>query len=125
FALANHADGGKVVSCHVRLDTGKWIFKPSGEKTAALIFGDAKAAGCVMALESQWDAFAVMDKLGWHTGKGLSDTAALVTRGAGNGKLIRGQVNSDALVYAFTQNDTAAQTWLADIASNSCCNVLV
>jgi P4 family phage/plasmid primase-like protien len=123
-AFANHGDGGKVVSCHVRLANGKWKFEPTGQRTAPLIFGDAKAAGFILAFESQWDAFAVMDKLGWHTANGLPDTTIFITRGASNGKLIRGHVNSGALVYAFTQNDTAAQTWLADVASNAGCKVL-
>ena len=124
MAFANHGDGGNVVSCHVRLANGKWKFEPTGQRTAPLVFGDIKAAGYVLTFESQWDAFAVMDKLGWHMDNGLPDTAFFITRGASNGKLIRGHVESDALVYAFTQNDTAAQTWLADIASNIGCKIL-
>ena len=123
-AFANHGDDGKVVSCHVRLASCKWKFEPTGQRTAPLVFGDTKAAGFILAFESQWDAFTVMDKLGWHTGAGVPDTAIFCTRGSANGKLIRGQVNSDALIYAFTQNDTAAQTWLANIASNAGCKVL-
>lgn len=123
-AFANYGDGGKVVSCHIRLASGKWKFEPTGHKTTPLAFGDTNAAGFILAFESQWDAFAVMDKFGWHTGAGVPDTAVFVTRGAGNGKLIRGHVNSAALVYTFTQNDTAAQAWLADIASNAGCKVL-
>jgi predicted transcriptional regulator len=123
-AFANHGDGGNVVSCHVRLANGKWKFEPTGQRTAPLVFGNTKAAGYVLTFESQWDAFAVMDKLGWHMDNGLPDTAAFVTRGAGNGKLIRGHVISDALVYVFTQNDAAAQTWLADITSNAGCKIL-
>jgi hypothetical protein len=122
-AFANHGDGGKVVSCHVRLDTGKWIFKPSGKKTAPLIFGNAKAVRYVLTFESQWDAFAVMDKLGWHVSNCLPDAAVFVTRGAGNGKLIHGQFLPDAICYCFTQNDTAAQTWLAEVTSNAGCKV--
>ena len=133
IAFANHGDGGKVVSAHVRLG-GKppWIFKPGGQKTAPLVFGDAKAAGFILAFESQWDAFAVMDKLGWHVGNGLTDSAVFITRGAANGKLIRGQVAPDAICYAFKQNDEptpqkptpAGEIWLADIASNAGCKVL-
>jgi hypothetical protein len=132
IAFANHGEGGKVVSCHFKLETGIWIFKPTGQKTAPLIFGDAKSAGYVFAFESQWDAFAVMDKLGWHAASGLPDTAVFITRGAGNGKLIRSRVNSAALVYAFKQNDAptaknpipAGDIWLADVASNAGCKVL-
>jgi hypothetical protein len=131
-AFANHGTGGLVVSCHVKLTNGNWIFKPEGQSTAPLIFGEAKAAGSTLTFESQWDAFAVMDKFGWHTANGLPDTAVFITRGAANGKLIRGSVNSTALVYAFKQNDVptpkkpipASDIWLADIASNAGCKVL-
>ena len=131
-AFANHGEGGKVVSCHVRLANGKWIFIPTGQRTAPLVFGDVKAAGFILAFESQWDAFAIMDKNGWHTDNGLPDTAVFITRGAGNGKLIRGQVSLDAVCYAFKQNDAptpkkptpAGDIWLADIASNAGCKVL-
>jgi hypothetical protein len=132
IAFANHGDGGAVVSAHVRLESGKWIYKPAGQKTAPLVFGDAKAAGFILAFESQWDAFAVMDKLGWHTSNGLPDTAVFITRGAGNGKLIGGQIAPHAVCYAFKQNDVptpekptpAGDVWLAEIASNAGCKVL-
>lgn len=133
IAFANHGDGGAVVSAHVRLG-GKppWMFKPAGHKVAPLIFGDTKAAGFILAFESQWDAFAVMDKLGWHTSNGLPDTAVFITRGAANGKLIRGQIAPHAVCYAFKQNDAptpekptpAGDEWLAEIASNAGCKVL-
>jgi hypothetical protein len=132
IAFANHGDGGAVVSAHFRLDSGIWNFKPKGYKTAPLIFGNPKTAGFVMVFESQFDAFAVMDKFGWHMAHGLPDTAVLITRGAGNGKLIAGQLSPDAVCYAFKQNDEptpkkpipAADVWLADIASNAGCKVL-
>ena len=132
IAFANHGDGGSVVSAHFRLDNGIWNFKPKGHKTAPLIFGNPKTAGFVMVFESQFDAFAVMDKFGWHTANGLPDTAVLITRGAGNGKLIAGQLSPDAVCYDFKQNDEptpkkpipAADVWLADIASNAGCKVL-
>jgi hypothetical protein len=131
-AFANHGDGGKVVSAHVRLANGKWIFEPRGQQTAPLVFGDTIAAGYVLTFESQWDAFAVMDKFGWHTGNGLTDSAVFITRGAGNGKLIHGQTSPGAIVYAFKQNDPlkpgqkipTGDTWLADIAINAGCKVL-
>ncbi len=124
LAFANHGDSGKVVSCHVRLANGKWKFEPKGQRTAPLIFGDTKTAGHVLTFESQWDAFAVMDKLGWHTSNGLPGTAVVVTRGAGNGKLIAGRLAPDAICYAFTQNDPPGKTWLAKIAGNAGCKVL-
>ncbi len=65
-----------------------------------------------------------MDRLGWHTGDGLPDSAVFVTRGAGNGKLAKGRFAPEAVCYAFTQNDAPAQTWLADVARNAGCRVL-
>jgi P4 family phage/plasmid primase-like protien len=132
ISFANHGDGGKVVSAHVRLANGKWIFDPKGQQTAPLIFGNAKSAAYVLTFESQWDAFAVMDKLGWHTANGLLDTAVLITRGAGNGKLIRGQIAPDSVCCAFKQNDAptakkpipAGDIWLTDVASHAGCKVL-
>jgi hypothetical protein len=124
FAFANQANGGDVVSAHIRLEAGNWIFRPKGFSTAPLVFGDAKTAGFVLAFESQWDAFAVMDKLGWHTANGLPDAAIFITRGAGNAKLIQAQVSSDAICYCFTQNDPPAQRWLTDVTANAGCKVL-
>ncbi len=43
-AFPNHGDGGKVVSCHVRLENGDWIFKPKGTRTAPLVFGGVAKA---------------------------------------------------------------------------------
>lgn len=131
-AFPNHNEAGAVVSAHVRVADKKWNFKPSGHPVAPLIFGDVATAGFVLAFESQWDAFSVMDKLGWHTSNGLSDTAAIVTRGSSNGKLIRGRVSRDAVVYAFKQNDEPTpkqpippgDAWLADLAANAGCSVL-
>ncbi len=82
----------------------------------------------IFAFESQWDAFAVIDKLGWHNGT-PSKTAAAITRGASNGKLIAGVCAPNALILAFPQNDEPnAKTgerpgdkWLAAIASDSGC----
>ncbi|MGA3266365.1 MAG: hypothetical protein ABSE16_06050 [Verrucomicrobiota bacterium] len=130
-AFPVHRDGA-VIACHWRLADKKWFFYPKGVKVAPLVFGDVRRAGYVMAFESQWDAFAVMDKSGWHNGAGVPDAAVFITRGAGNGELIRGQVSPDAVVYAFTQNDEpdpktgkkAGEKWLADIVANAGCRVL-
>ena len=123
-AFANHGEGGKVVSCHYPTGNGKWNFAPTGQRTAPLAFGDLATAGHVLAFESQWDAFSVMDKIDWHTASGLPGTAVFVTRGAGNGKLICGRLAADVICYAFTQNDAPGKTWLAEIASNGGCKVL-
>jgi CHC2 zinc finger len=129
FAVCNHQ--GAVVSCHYRKPDGAWGYEPRGKGTHPLIFGDTKTAGYVLVFESQWDAFAVMDKLGWHTGEGLPNTAVFVSRGASNGKLIAGRCCPEALVYAFVQNDEPkadgtipAEEWLADVSAKAACKVL-
>lgn len=131
-SFPNHGAAGQVVSCHVRLESGNWLFEPKGQKTAPLIFGDVAAAGFILAFESQWDAFAVMDRLGWHATNGLPDAAVFITRGSGNGKLVRGRFSPDAVCYAFEQNDqpqpgkklSAAQEWTADLAADAGCKVV-
>jgi hypothetical protein len=132
IAFANHGPGGNVVSAHVRLPNGKWIFEPKGHPVALLAFGDISSAGTILAFESQWDAFSVMDKLGWHTTNGLPGTAVFITRGAGNGKFIRGRLSPEAVCYAFKQNDAPtpkgpvppSNSWFDAIVSNSGCKVL-
>ena len=116
---------GQIVGCHYLADRAEklWFYYPKGNGTHPLIFGDPGRAVYVLCFESQWDAFAVMDKLGWHLNP-PADYAVFITRGADNGKLIKGQCASDAAVFAFAQNDKpdekgkiAAEIWLADVAS--------
>jgi hypothetical protein len=130
-AFPVHRDG-RVIACHWRVNDDKWNYYPKGVKVAPLIFGGVRHAGIVLVFESQWDGFAIMDKLGWHTGSGLADTSVIITRGADNGKLIAGLPSKDAIVYAFKQNDTlkeeqknpAGDKWLTDIVAHAGCKVL-
>jgi len=131
IALAVHK-AGQVVGCHYLADRGKklWRYYPKGNGTQPLVFGDVKAATKVLCFESQWDAFAVMDKLGWHE-KAQTGTAVFITRGSENSKLIRGKCDRAAVIYAFVQNDEAkpdgtipAEVWLANLAANAGCKVM-
>ena len=133
FAFAVHNQSGKVVSCHKLIDREKrkWVHEPKGRGTHPLLFGDTRHTGYVLCFESQWDAFAVMDKLGWDVEDGLPDTAVLITRGSENGKLIAGHCSADVVAYAFVQNDAPkadgsipAERWLADVAAHAGCTVL-
>jgi hypothetical protein len=126
IAFANRDQSGTVLSCHKLYDrqNKKWIFEPSGQQVSPWIFGDIATAGFILAFESQWDALAAMDKLEWHAGHGLADAAVVVTRGAGNGKLIAGRCSPDASIFAFVQNDQPAETWLAAIVAHAGCKVL-
>lgn len=126
-AFPVHDADGKVIGCHYRLDAhnaalftesqkrrgkdwnykeGDWMYS-KGAKTAPLLIGDPKAAADVFIFESQWDALAVADKLGWHTWheEGRRNVAFVVTRGSGNGALVDGLLNPDARVTVWPQND--------------------
>ncbi|HYV26816.1 MAG TPA: DUF3987 domain-containing protein, partial [Candidatus Eisenbacteria bacterium] len=94
------------------------------------VFGDPNRAANVFVFESPWDAFAVMDLLGWHKPKSVPDTAIVITRGAGNGKRVVGLFRPETTAYAFKQNDetkdgkNAADEWLADVCAYAGCKVL-
>lgn len=132
IAFPVHNADGSVVACHVvDRESRRWSYRPTGQGTHPLVFGDPRSAGHILAFESQWDALAVMDRLQWHVSDGLAGTAVVITRGAENGKLIANRCSPDSLVYAFAQNDTPrpdastpAEKWLADIAANACCMTL-
>jgi hypothetical protein len=115
---------------HWRVSDKAWNYHPKGTRTQAFTFGDVQKASRVFCFESQWDAFAIMDRLQWHTSAGLPSYAVLITRGAENGKLLAGWCSLAAVVYAFVQNDKAdqqgripAEKWIAAIASNAGCKV--
>lgn len=122
-ALPVHDPEGRVVGFHKRIppkaegERASWIYEPRGTKAAALVIGAPKSADTVLVFESQWDAFAVLDKLPTFTGD--TTPAVIVTRGAGNGKLVRGLVKRGAVLLAFKQNDTPADKWLADVAATA------
>lgn len=115
---------GKVVAIHTR--TRKtWLVLPGGP-IAPLIIGNLATAVHVHGHESQWDAFAMMDCLGWHQTGIPADTAILITRGAGNGKMAS-LARSDAIVFAWVQNDAPnpksgkipAQEWLKEVCAHA------
>ncbi len=121
IAFAVCAPAGAVAACHYRRkEDGSWRFHPTGTRTAPLIFGDLAHAQTFWAFESQWDLFAVADKLGWHS-QAPAATAAIATRGASNARLLTGRCRPDATVLAFAQNDAAGQKWLADLAAACGC----
>jgi hypothetical protein len=119
IAFPVHNAQGHVIGCHYRRkEDGSWRYQPTGTRTAPLIIGDLATAKTVLIFESQWDLLAVLDCLHHHV-QPMADTAAVATRGAGNGRLLVGLCAPDALVYAFGQNDDAGQKWLAAVAANS------
>jgi hypothetical protein len=56
--------------------------------------------------ESQWDLFAILDRLGVQDGE---EIAAVATRGSGNSKLLT-DIHGD--IYLVPQNDQAGRKWL-------------
>ena len=132
IAFAVHDSKGHSIACHYRLkEDGSWRYFPTGTRTAPLVIGDLATAKTVFAFESQWDFCAVADNLGWHV-EILANTAAVITRGAGNGKLLTGLCATDATLYAFAQNDpprddgkaTPAEKWLVEVAAACGCKCL-
>jgi hypothetical protein len=106
-----------VVAVHYRLKDGSWRYHPQGAKAHPLVIGELIAGESVHVFESQWDAFAFMDKSGERTG-------IIITRGAGNGALIAGLVPTGSTVYAWKQNDElkngkrAGDEWLKDVEAH-------
>jgi len=123
-ALPVHSPGGCVIGCHYRRgEDGTWRYHPLGTTTRPLVVGDLLSASRVLAAESQWDALAVMDRLQWHIAA-PAHTAIVITRGAGNARLLTGLCAPTATVYAFAQNDSPGERWLAAIASACGCACL-
>ncbi len=87
-------------------------------RTAPLVLGDLSSAKRIHVFESQWDAFAISDKLGLYKKK---TEAAIITRGAGNGAAIEGLIPPKRAVFAYKQNDEtkngkrAGDVWLEKV----------
>jgi hypothetical protein len=107
-------DHGNVVGAHYRLPDGTWRYTPKGITSEPLVIGDLSTATEVHAFESQWDAFAGCDKLGWHERK---DVAVIITRGASNGARVADLVPKDATIYVWPQNDDAGKKWECHIGA--------
>lgn len=129
-AFPVHDASGATIGPHYRIETGDWLYL-KGTPTRPLIIGNLATALQVHAFESQWDAFDVLDK--WFEFD-RPDVAFLVTRGAGNGALVAGLIRSDAVVFAWPQNDpegkrdvktgkTPAESWLANVGTSAGCRV--
>lgn len=126
WALPVHGEAGTAIGIHYRVggngaNKPVWYYHPRGIGTRCLIFGDPQRAMIGFVFESPWDAFTVMDKLLWHMPGSIPQTCIVVTRGAGNGKLVGGLFTPQTTIYAFQQNDTAAVKWLSDVSVNAGC----
>jgi replicative DNA helicase len=123
IAFPVHDSLGAVTGCHYRIEDGSWRYYPTGTRVAPFIIGNLASAKAVFVFESQWDLLAIFARLKHHV-QPLADTAAIATRGASNGRLVAGLCPRGAIVYAFTQNDDAGQTWLGAIAAQCGCRCL-
>ncbi len=106
IALPVHDAAGKAVRCHYRLEDGRWMYFPAQGASAPLVIGNPVEAGHTLAFESQWDAFAVLDRLGHH--EDPSAYAAVITRGATSNTGLAA-LDAPALL-AVPQNDPPEKT---------------
>ncbi len=94
----------------------------AGGKLTPLVINDPKSKLKIIAFESQWDLFALLEFLNWHKGNN-SDFGFIATRGAMTGSRIAPYCNREAIVYAFTQNDDPGQQWENKIIGAVKCEV--
>ena len=111
IAFPVHDRRGNVVAAHYRLKDGSFRYFPQGAKTHPLAITEMVAGEPVHIFESQWDAFAFMDKSGERSG-------IIITRGASNGALIADLMPGGSTAYLWTQDDSAGEKWQQNICSN-------
>jgi hypothetical protein len=102
YALPVHNEKGEVTRCHYRLDKG-WAYYPPKGESAPLVIGSPEHARHTIVGESQWDIFAILDRIGHHDDP--HDTAGIITRGANSNTDMAGQPCNRIIVVP--QNDPA------------------
>ncbi len=121
IAFPVHRPDGEIVAAHIRPKSGRWFYHPKGEGCQPFIIGNPATATKTMVFESQWDAFAVMDAMGWHT-SAPEGWAVLITRGSSNG---RHAARAGGITYAWLQNDEekdgkrAGEEWLREVVAHA------
>jgi hypothetical protein len=108
-------------AAHYRVADGSWRYTAGGKAAVPLTFG-CSTSDEAWVFESQWDAIAILDKVGLNK---LDAVQFVVTRGANNGKNIVSVCDGKKLT-AFPQNDSVkgngkvpSDEWLADVKSCS------
>jgi hypothetical protein len=64
IAFPVHDQAKNVVAVHYQLEDGSWRYYPQGVNVCPLVIGEPAADGGGHVFESQWDAFAFMDRFG-------------------------------------------------------------
>jgi hypothetical protein len=104
WAFPNCDTEGRIVSIHYRLENARWIYYPNGQETHPFVIRDSGALTSCHEFESQWDAFAVMDRLELYKSSGWM---VISTRGAENGALVGNvEVPKDVPVFIWAQEDS-------------------
>jgi putative DNA primase/helicase len=118
-------NNGTIVGAHLRKDKNDWEYRPSlkslGIELTPLVIGDLSKAEKTFTDESQWDLFAVLDKLGIQYGEPI---VGICTRGAQNGALVA-KIEIRGELYLIPQNDQAGQSWLEHVLAAVGCTVKV
>jgi hypothetical protein len=107
----------QAIKCHYK-NGDNWIYYPTGLPNYVYKFGEGKD---VWLFESQWDALAVADKMGFHEGR--VDATFIATRGSQNAHLLQQlKLSYETKVFAFNQNDkktknglNASEKWFNDV----------
>src|SRR5436190_9589833 len=107
-AFPVHDRAGNVVAVHCRLKDGSWRYFPQGTKVHPLVIGELVAGNPIHVFESQWDAFAFMDKSGERSG-------IVITRGASNSALVADVIPENSIAHLWPQNDAPGEKWAKDV----------
>jgi hypothetical protein len=117
---------GCVCGLHYRMDDGSWRYDPEGTSVTPLILGDSKTADTVWVFESQWDAFAVLDKYNLRLDDPFfSQTAIFMTRGAGNSSWLGDLGPKITSIVVWSQNDDAGKRLVKSVGASASCPVWV
>lgn len=122
IAFPLHLDGAIIGAHYYKGRKERWRVYPLGTEMRPLVLGDLSVATIVHVFESQWDAFVLSDRLGLY--KSDAD-AVIITRGAGNGRFVKGLINPGTTVYAYKQNDElkngrrAGDEWLNQVSQSA------
>jgi hypothetical protein len=103
WAFPNCDSHNQIVSIHYRAGKSNWRYLPTGQATHPLVIRGSGPITSCHDFESQWDAFAIMDRLALYE---RPDFMAIITRGAANGALVGNvELAKDVEVFIWAQED--------------------